>query len=101
MKSNTLIRLLMIIFFLFFLFNAVQAEKKEINKVFDKKDLVKIKTVSGDCIIKTEKGSKIRIQLIYDYPTDCFKPEFQEQGSTLAVNEEFSDDEFSGHCSGR
>jgi DUF4097 and DUF4098 domain-containing protein YvlB len=95
MKTNSVLRLLMIIFLLLFMVNSVQAEKKEISKTFKKMDTVDIHTVSGDCIIRTEKSSEIKVQLVYDYSPGCFNPEFREEGSTLVLEEHFS-----GSCSG-
>lgn len=96
MKANSILRLLMIIFLLLFMFQSVQAEKKEISKTFKKMDAVDIQTVSGDCIIQTGKIGEIRVQLFYDYhPPDRFEPEFREQGSTLVLEEHFTDS-----CSG-
>ena len=96
MKANTLIRLLLIILFLVFCVNSVQAEKKEIVKTFKNKTMVHINTVSGDCLVRVVKSNQIRVQLIYDYPEDCFEPEFIESGSTLKLEEDFS-----GSCRGR
>jgi hypothetical protein len=96
MKTNILLRLLIIIFLLGFLVTSVQAEKKEIVKTFKNKTRVDISTVSGDCLVKIVKGNQIKVQLLYDYPEDCFEPVFVESGSTLELEEDFS-----GSCSGR
>ena len=96
MQTNSIIRLLLIIFLLLFCVNSVQAEKKEIIKTFKNKTSVDIHTVSGDCMIQTTKSNQIKVQLIYDYPSDCFQPELNEKGSTLELEEHFS-----GSCSGR
>lgn len=96
MKANILIRLLLIILFLVFCVNSVQAEKKEIVKTFKNKTAVTLNTVSGDCLVRVVKGNQIRVQVIYDYPEDCFEPEFTESGSTLKLEEHLS-----GSCRGR
>lgn len=96
MKASTLIRLLLIILFLIFCVNSVQAEKKEIVKTFKNKTTVTLNTVSGDCLVRVVKDNQIKVQLIYDYPEDCFEPEFTENGSTLKLEEHLS-----GSCRGR
>jgi len=96
MKASTLIRLLLIILFLVFFVNSVQAEKKEIVKTFKNKTAVTLHTVSGDCLVTVIKGNQIKVQLLYDYPEDCFQAEFSESGSTLVLEEDFS-----GSCRGR
>lgn len=96
MKANIFLRLLLIIFLLGFLVTSVQAEKKEIVKTFKDKTAVHISTVSGDCLVRVVKGNQIKVQLLYDYPEDCFEAIFVESGSTLELEEDFS-----GSCSGR
>jgi hypothetical protein len=56
-----------------------------------------IKTVSGDCIIQAGKGNKVTVEVVYDYPGDCFEPEFIESDNRLRLRERFH-----GHrsCSG-
>ena len=99
MKANYLFRLLLILFIVLFGISSIHAEKhaekKEITKTFTNKNLVDIYTVSGDCLVTTTTGNQIKVQLIYDYPADCFQPEFLEKGSTLELKEDFS-----GSCSG-
>ncbi len=74
------------------------AEKKEVNKTFKPKEIVKIKTVSGDCVVKKGKSSEIRVHLVYTYPSDRFKPIFKEQGNALILKEEFTGH---GHMEGK
>jgi len=66
------------------------AKKKEVNKTFKPKEIVKIKTVSGDCVVKKGKSSEIRVHLVYTYPSDRFEPIFKEQGNALIFKEEFT-----------
>jgi DUF4097 and DUF4098 domain-containing protein YvlB len=66
------------------------AEKKEVNKTFKPKEIVKIKTVSGDCVVKKGKSSEIKVRLVYTYPSDRFEPIFKEQGNALILKEEFT-----------
>lgn len=95
MKANSLFRFVLILLLLLFSIGSVQAEKKAITKTFADKNQVDIHTVSGDCVVETTKGKKIVVQLTHDYPSDCFKAEFIENGSTLELKEDFS-----GSCSG-
>jgi DUF4097 and DUF4098 domain-containing protein YvlB len=66
------------------------AEKKEVNKTFKPKDIVKIKIVSGDCVVKKGTSSEIKVRLIYTYPSDRFEPIFKEEGNALILKEEFT-----------
>lgn len=62
--------------------------KREIIKEFDKKELVSIKTVSGDCIIKTGSTDKIIVKVTNEYsPRDSFEPRFREQKNSLRIKE--------------
>jgi DUF4097 and DUF4098 domain-containing protein YvlB len=80
--------LLMLMISLFFL-NARAGDKKEVNKTFKPKEMVKIKTVSGDCVIKKGTGSEIKVHVVYTYPDDEFKVVFEEEGNTLVMKEDF------------
>ncbi len=66
------------------------AEKKEVNKTFKPKEIVKIKIVSGDCVVKKGKSSEINVHLVYTYPSDRFEPIFKEEGNALILKEEFT-----------
>ncbi len=62
--------------------------KREIVREFDKKELVSLKTVSGDCIIKTGKTDKIIVKVTNEYsPRDSFEPRFREQSNSLRIKE--------------
>jgi DUF4097 and DUF4098 domain-containing protein YvlB len=67
----------------------VAGEKQEINKSFSAKEVVKIQTVSGDCLIQAGKGNKISVNLVYNYSTDYYTPTMTEEGNTLILKEEF------------
>jgi len=69
--------------------NIFAGEQKVIDKTFKAKDLVKIKIISGDCIIKAGSGSEIKVHLVYTFPADKYKPEFLEEGNTLILKEDF------------
>ena len=95
MKRLSKIVFILVIFCSFVLVNTVNAEKKEVKKVFAKKGSITISTVSGDCNVRSGKGDKIVVRLIYTYSEDSFKPEFLEVGDTLILKEKFY-----GSCSG-
>ena len=66
-----------------------QDKEKRIKKSFPKKETVVIKTVSGDCIVKTGTKSEIQVLVMYTYSEEIFKPEFLEEGGTLVLKEKF------------
>jgi DUF4097 and DUF4098 domain-containing protein YvlB len=70
--------------------NLQAGEKLEVNKTFKAKETVKIKTVSGDCIVKKGKSGEIKVHVMYTYPADKFKPIFEEEGNTLILKEDFA-----------
>ena len=70
--------------------NLNAGEKVEVNKTFKAKNTVKIKVVSGDCVVKKGGNSEISVHLEYTFPTDRYKPVFEEQGDTLILKEEFT-----------
>lgn len=80
--------LLMVMISLLFL-NAQAGDKKEVNKTFKPKEMVEIKTVSGDCVIKKGSNSEIKVHVVYTYSDDDFKVVFEEEGNTLVMKEEF------------
>jgi DUF4097 and DUF4098 domain-containing protein YvlB len=72
------------------LFLNVQAgDRKEVNKTFKPKEMVEIKTVSGDCVIKKGSSSEIKVHVVYTYSDDEFKVVFEEEGNTLVMKEDF------------
>ena len=81
--------------------NAYAGDQKEVNKTFKPKELVKIKIVSGDCIIKTGSSSEIKVHLVYTFPPDRYKPIFLEEGSALILKEEFQKEGFKWNARGK
>ncbi len=62
--------------------------KQEITREFDKKELVSLKTISGDCIIKIGTTDKIIVNVTNEYsPRDSFEPSFRERGKELRMKE--------------
>lgn len=74
----------------------VALAQKEVNKTFDAKEILKISTVSGDCIIKEGNANNIIINLKYTYSDDCFEYEFKEGDNYLSIEEDFH----GGNCKG-
>ncbi len=62
--------------------------KREFVREFDKKELVSLKTIAGDCIIKTGDNDKITVKVINEYsPRDSFEPSFRERDNSLRMKE--------------
>jgi hypothetical protein len=74
----------------------VALAQKEVNKTFDAKEILKVSTVSGDCIIKEGTANNIIINLKYTYSDDCFEYEFKEGDNYLSIEEDFH----GGNCKG-
>lgn len=70
--------------------NLHAGEQKVVDKSFKACDLVKIKVVSGDCIVKKGKSSGIDVHLTYTYPEDKYTPIMEVEGDTLILKEEFA-----------
>ena len=68
---------------------AAEAGREEITKTFDKKERIRLKTISGDCVVEPSDSDKIEVTVISRYsPADAFDPVFKEQGGTLKLYEE-------------
>jgi len=63
--------------------------QKEINKTFDAKKTLTVKTVSGDCTIEKSTNNKIEVHLTYTYSDDCFEYIFDETSEGLEIREKF------------
>lgn len=91
MKKRLFLLWVMTVGLAFLLMNPLGAQDKEkrIKKSFAKKETVAIKTVSGDCIVKTGTKNEIHVLVMYTYSNEIFKPEFLEEGDTLVLREKF------------
>lgn len=87
MKRTTL--LLIMITGLFVSFAYADGEK-EINKTFDAKDNLYVKAVSSNCDIEKGTENKIIVKVVYTYNDDCYKVLFNETGTSLEIEEDFS-----------
>lgn len=83
------IKLILLIISLTLLLNNITFSQKVIDKSFDGKKMLKIETVSGDCIIEQINGNKIKVCLEYTLPDDCFKYIFNEHSDYLEIKEKF------------
>ncbi|MCI0470408.1 MAG: DUF4097 domain-containing protein [Candidatus Aminicenantes bacterium] len=88
--------LLLVVMFSILFLNVYAGDKKEVDKTFKPKELVKIKIVSGDCIIKAGSASEIKVHMSYTYSPDKFQPVFEEEGNTLILKEDFQKGEHTG-----
>jgi DUF4097 and DUF4098 domain-containing protein YvlB len=74
------------------LFSGAYSESKNITKTFEKKKLIKLSTIAGDCIIKQSEKDNIEVTVINDYsPKDSFEAEFQERKNALRMKEQIYD----------
>lgn len=60
----------------------------DVTRTFDKKERVKINTVSGDCIIEPAEGDQIEVTVDHRYsPRGSFEPVFKERARSLRLSE--------------
>ncbi len=67
----------------------ITVREKEISKTFKSKRVVKIRTVSGDCIVKKGKEKRINVKIIYTFDENYYKPGMREEDDTLVLSENF------------
>ena len=73
------------------------AEMQKENRSFDGVKVLQMSMVSGDCVVKAVKGSKIEVLVSYDYDKDDFTPVFKQDGDTLILKEDFTRGSANGH----
>jgi|GEM_PF-294128 len=96
MKSNWQAQLFL--FSLAFLFVGQNAlVSRELEKHFKDVASVKIKTVSGDCIVSKNDENEVAVIVTYDYEDGEFEPRLEQRGRRLFLRERFA----SGSSSGR
>lgn len=92
MSALRKVSIFVLIGILIFSLSSLANPKREIIKEFEKKELVSLETVSGDCIIKTGDNDKIIVKVINEYsPRDSFEPNFRERGNSLRMKERMYD----------
>jgi DUF4097 and DUF4098 domain-containing protein YvlB len=72
--------------------------EKEISKIFKSKRVVKIRTVSGDCIVKKGKEKRINVKIIHTFDENDYKPEMREEEDVLVLSENFKGSPESGNA---
>ena len=64
------------------------ARENEVHKEFDGVKSVRLRTVSGDCIVKTHRSDKVVVDLFYDVdPEGAFDYEMDERRGRLVIKE--------------
>ncbi len=88
MSTMSKVSVFIFIGLLIFSLSSFADPKREIVKEFDKKEMVSLKTVSGDCIIKIGTTDKIIVNVTNEYsPRDSFEPSFRERDNALRMKE--------------
>ncbi len=81
--------------FLFsFLMLSVRAQAGEIKETFKDVKEIKIKTVSGDCIIEKGASSEVTVVVNYTYDDEDFEAELLQRGDRLYLTENFGRSRF-------
>ncbi|MFQ5751442.1 MAG: DUF4097 domain-containing protein [bacterium] len=90
MKTFFRVSAMTTILLLCFIIQALAYQEGEINKSFKNVNEIKIKTVSGDCIIKKGDANEVKVVLTYTYDDYDFEPEFEQKDGRLILTERFS-----------
>jgi len=68
--------------------NAAAAGDYAITKKFGTKEVIRVNTISGDCIVRRGVSDEIEVVVINNYtPGDAFEPKFRVHGNTLKLDE--------------
>lgn len=63
--------------------------KQTESRTFEGIELVRINTVSGDCVILKGNSDKVEVEVVWSYrPRDSFEPKFRERGKVLKLSED-------------
>lgn len=65
------------------------ASAQEISKSFQNVKSVKIKTVSGECVIQKGSSNEVKVVVTHTYSEGEFEPEIEQRGSRLYLTEKF------------
>jgi DUF4097 and DUF4098 domain-containing protein YvlB len=79
-----------------FFWLAISLRAGEIKETFKDVKEIKIKTVSGDCIIEKGTSSEVTVVVNYTYEDEDFEPELQQRGDRLHLTENFGRGSFRG-----
>ncbi|MCP4213196.1 MAG: DUF4097 domain-containing protein [bacterium] len=89
MKATTIV-VLMILAVFFINLDAKDANKeKKVIKTFSAAETVKLKLISGDCIITKSSDKKIHVTVVYAFRENKYTPEFNETAGKLELSEKF------------
>jgi DUF4097 and DUF4098 domain-containing protein YvlB len=67
-----------------------RTEREE--RTFDGIKVIRINTISGDCVIQKGTGNQVKVEVVWSYrPSDSFEPKFTNRGEILKLSEEFYD----------
>lgn len=70
--------------------NVFSGSRDAMSETFEGVESIRIRTVSGDCEIKTGESDKIEVNLEFSIrPRDSFEPEMRQRGKTLVLEEDF------------
>jgi len=69
----------------------------EIKKTFQGVKEVRIKTVSGNCVIEKGSSPEVAVTLTYSYDDEDYEPELEQRGDRLLLTEQF----FGRHVTGK
>jgi hypothetical protein len=67
-------------------------QSKKISKTFNDVKSIEIETASGDLKIKRSADASVKLELVYTYDEDDYKPSFDQSGTRLIVSEKFDRD---------
>lgn len=89
-KATTLFLVLILAVFLV----GLQAgDRKEIRKTFDGVELIRFKTMTGNCIVKKAEGNEVTVHLEYEGDDGYFKPHIAKEGTTLVLRDKLGSGE--------
>lgn len=66
-----------------------QVSAGELNKTFEGVKEIRIKTVSGDCIVQKGNGDEVKVEVQFTYDERDFEPEMEQRGARLELAENF------------
>jgi DUF4097 and DUF4098 domain-containing protein YvlB len=79
-----------IIFILILCVSVAGAAEEKMEKRFERKEAVEIKTISGDCAVRVHRYDDIRVEVSYDSGLeDVVKFSFREGSRTLSIEEDW------------
>lgn len=68
---------------------ALAGPKREESRSFEGIEVIRIGTISGDCIVQKGAGDGVEVEVVWSYrPRGSFEPKFRERGKVLKLNED-------------